>query len=103
MGPFTEACAISLDFLEKSAHNAPPPAGSPDWLMPLERALDDIPAVPIEQQQLLRLRQGQRVPLVPTVADSPQVAVLFQDQLVGLARVEQGMLIPTRLLVFESR
>lgn len=100
VGPFTDEDAISLDFLEKSVHNAAPPTGNPAWLTPLERALDDIPAVSVEGEQLQKLRQGQRITLVPSLPEAPQIAVLHQGKLVGLARVEQGVLIPTRLLVF---
>lgn len=99
VGPFTDSDAISLDFLEKSVHKAPPPTGTPDWLTPLERALDDIPAVSIDGGQLAKLRQGQRVTLVTPQPDSPQIAVLHQAKLVGLARVEGNQVIPTRLLV----
>ncbi len=102
VGPFTDENAISLDFLEKSVHNAPPPESHALWLTPLERALDDIPAVSIDGGQLVKLRQGQRILLIPPRPDSPQVAVLHQEKLVGLARTERGELIPTRLLNRDS-
>lgn len=102
VGPFTDQDAISLDFLEKSVHKAAPPTGEPCWLTPLERALDDIPAVSVEGGQLQKLRQGQRIVLVPPMADTPQIAVLHQGKLVGLARAERGELIPTRLLLVEG-
>lgn len=100
VGPFTEQNAISLDFLEESVHKAPPPENETFWLTPLERALDDIPAVSIEGGQLNQLRHGQRVTLTTPTSDASQIAVLHQEKLVALARVEGNQLIPTRLLVF---
>jgi tRNA pseudouridine55 synthase len=100
VGPFTDAEAISLDFLEKSVHNAPPPAGTPHWLTPLERALDDIPAVSIDGGQLTCLRHGQRFMLAKPQPDAPLVAVLHEGKLVALAQVAGNQVIPVRVLVF---
>lgn len=100
VGPFTDAEAISLDFLEKSVHNAPPPAGTPHWLTPLERALDDIPAVSIDGGQLTCLRHGQRFTLATPQPDAPLVAVLHEGKLVALAQVAGNQVIPVRVLVF---
>ena len=99
VGPFTDANAISLDFLEQSVHNAPPPEGMSRWLTPLERALDDIPALAIDGGQLSQLRHGQQVTLATHHPDTPQIAVMHQGQLVGLARVEGNRLISNRLLL----
>lgn len=97
VGPFTDRDAISLDLLEKSVHNAPP-SGETPWLTPLERALDDIPVVPIDGGQLTQLRHGQRVTLSTPTPDMPQIAVMHEGRLVGLARVEGNQVISTRLL-----
>ncbi len=98
VGPFTDAEAISLDFLAESVHKAPPPEGTSQWLTPLERALDDIPALTLEQGQWDTLRHGQRVTLANHHPDTAQLALLYQGNLVGLARVEGNQVISNRLL-----
>ncbi|MFM9890209.1 MAG: tRNA pseudouridine(55) synthase TruB [Rickettsiales bacterium] len=96
VGPFTDAAAISLDFMAESVHKAAPPGGNP-WLMPLATALDDIPALAVDDRQLKQLRHGQQVSLAPR-PDVPLIAVLHQGQLAGLARVAGNQLISSRLL-----
>jgi tRNA pseudouridine55 synthase len=98
VGPFTDADAISLDFLEESVHKAAPSEGSPLWLTPLEAALDDIPALALDGGQLNQLRHGQRVTLETSMPDAPQIAVLHDGKLAGLARIEGNQVISNRLL-----
>lgn len=98
VGPFTDEQAISLDFLEKSVHNAAPPGGSPPWLTPLEAVLDDIPALALSDGQWTQLRHGQRATLATPTPDAPQIAVLYEGKLVGLARIEGNQVISNRLL-----
>jgi tRNA pseudouridine55 synthase len=98
VGPFTDRHAISLDFLSSFVHKAPPPEGNSQWLTPLERALDDIPALTINGGQLQTLRHGQRVTLASHHPDTAQLALLYQGQLVGMARVEGNQVISNRLL-----
>ncbi len=102
VGPFTDRDAISLDFLEKSVHKAQPSEGNSFWLIPLERALDDIPALSLEEGQLTQLRHGQPVGLANHYPDTPQLGLLYRGTLVGLARVEGNRLISNRLLVRDS-
>lgn len=97
VGPFTDKDAISLDFLEKSAHNAPLAGDSP-WLLPLRVALDDIPAISLTAQQLSQLRHGQHALLTAPTPDAALAAAMFEGELAGLVRVEAGRLITQRLL-----
>ncbi len=97
VGSFRDQDAISLDFIAESVHNAAP-SGEIPGLLPLHAALDDIPALALEGQQLTQLRHGQRVPLTKPHPDAPQIAVMYQEMLVALARVERNQLIPVRLL-----
>jgi tRNA pseudouridine55 synthase len=62
-GPFTLDEAISLDFLEQSA-KARQLIGA---VLPLEEALDDIPALPVTSGQAQLLRHGQRLAGFPAV------------------------------------
>lgn len=97
VGPFTDAGAISLDFIEETIHNAPANAGMPAFVMPPSVALDDIPALTFTAQQVQTLRHGQQV-LLPPMPDTPLVGVLLQGQLVALVRVEGNHAITQRML-----
>lgn len=101
VGPFTDAHAISLDFLAQSVHKAPPLGEISSWLTPLTRALDDIPALSLGGGQLRQLRHGQRVTLERPHPDTPLVAVVDGNELAGLARVEGNQVIAVRLLVMK--
>lgn len=57
-GPFGEAVAIPLDKLGALGHIAPAP-GLGAHLLPLETALDDIPALAVSGEDAARLKQGQ--------------------------------------------
>jgi tRNA pseudouridine55 synthase len=101
VGPFTDSTAISLDFLEKSVHNAPPTGANPEWMLPLSVALDDIPALSLTAVQFATLYHGHSVEW-PTQKDSAIAAALYKGQVVALAKVEAGKLIPARRLnIFE--
>ena len=56
-GPFSLESAISLDFLEEAAKAR----ALTRTVLPLEAALDDIPALPVTSRQAEMLRQGQRL------------------------------------------
>ena len=99
VGPFTDAEAISLDFLAESVHKAPPLGDTSSWLTPLLRALDDIPALALNGGQLHQLRHGQRVTLDSPYPDTPQIVVVDGNEMAGMARVEGNQVISTRLLV----
>jgi tRNA pseudouridine55 synthase len=60
-GPFTLEQAVSLDFLEETA-KARQLDGA---VMPLQAALDDIPALPVTPGQAQLLRHGQRLAGIP--------------------------------------
>jgi tRNA pseudouridine55 synthase len=60
VGPFTAANAISLAMLEEMGDNL----GDFEHLLPLETALDDIPALAIKGEEAMRLKNGNAVPLI---------------------------------------
>lgn len=92
VGPFTDMDAISLDFLENSAHKA----ATPDGVLPLGVALDDIPVISLTAQQEQTLRYGQQVML--DHPDTCLAAALLDGELVALVRVEHGHVITQRML-----
>jgi tRNA pseudouridine55 synthase len=100
VGPFGEAHLISLEQLSSLCHRAATGEGSlADALMPVETALDDIPAVAISQVDAARLQRGQAVLL--RGRDAPifrgTVSVTVSGQLLALAEVDRGELIPKRV------
>lgn len=57
VGPFTEKNAISLDKLAEIVDSA----DAHEALLPITTALDDIPALPLSDQEASRLRNGQKL------------------------------------------
>ena len=103
VGPFTEADSIPLDILGTLVHSAP----AQDYLLPIEAALDDIPAVPVSGSQASLLRHGQPVRIsarersavaAERVAEGGTVLAMADGMLVALARFEDGTIRPTRVI-----
>ena len=103
VGPFTEADSIPLDILETLVHSA----SAQDYLLPIEAALDDIPAVPVSDLQASLLRHGQPVRIsarergvvaAASVAEGDTVIAMADGMLVALARIEGGAIRPTRVI-----
>lgn len=57
VGPFTQDNAISLDKLAEIVDSA----GAHEAILPIATALDDIPALPLSDQEASRLRNGQKL------------------------------------------
>ncbi|MFO0109995.1 MAG: tRNA pseudouridine(55) synthase TruB [Alphaproteobacteria bacterium] len=99
VGLFRENDAISLDFLENSAHSpADFVGGNPAWLLPTERVLDDIPAVAIEDSQWQSLRHGHGFRPVTPTPPAAMIGVLYRGQLVALAESDGASIQPKRML-----
>jgi tRNA pseudouridine55 synthase len=71
VGPFDEKSAISLDELGENMHVA----AACEHLLPVETALDDIPALAVTESEAGRLRNGQAVSLLRK-ADLERIAEL---------------------------
>ena len=100
VGPFTQETMISLEQLEALCHRAASGEGSlADALMPVETALDDIPALAISRADAARLQRGQAVLL--RGRDAPifrgTVYVTVSGQLLALAEVDRGEIVPKRV------
>lgn len=107
VGRFTEAQAISLEQAVALGHSLI----ASEHLLPIETALDDIPALAVTAAEAARLRQGQRVAL-PDLHERRSVSpVDFRDTkngalvsmrhdglVVALAHVEDGALRPVRII-----
>ncbi len=102
VGPFLEADAISLDSLEALGHG---PALM-ERLLPVETALDDIPALALTEAEARRLRCGQAISLMARVhrdrlrnlEQGSLVCATAGGKLVALARYEAGEVHPIRVL-----
>jgi len=100
VGPFGEETMILLEDLEALCHRAAAGEASlADALMPVETALDDIPALAVGRADAARLQRGQAVLL--RGRDAPifrgPVYVTVEGQLLALAEVDRGEIVPKRV------
>ena len=107
VGRFTEAQAISLERAVALGHSL----AASEHLLPIETALDDIPALAVTAAEAARLRHGQRVPLCDLCAPIPPIRPTQGGStrerssvrgticlVVALARIEDGALRPVRII-----
>ena len=100
VGPFGENDMISLEPLESLCHRAAAGEGHlADVLLPIETALDDIPALAVSPADAARLQRGQAVLLRGRDASIFRglVQVAVSGQLVAIAEVERGEIVPRRV------
>ena len=100
VGPFGEADMIPLEQLEALCDRAASGEGSlADALLPVETALDDIPALAVTRADAARLHRGQAVLLRGRDApnSSGTVYVTVAGRLLALAEIGNGELIPKRV------
>ncbi len=103
VGPFLEAQAISLD---KVLRNEDTPPASPDLLLPVATALADIPALALTAAEATALHHGQAISLVTLMGripgnadpDGGSVRAMAGSRVIGLCRLEDGLLKPERML-----
>jgi tRNA pseudouridine55 synthase len=100
VGPFGEEDMIPLADLEALWHRAAAGEGNlADALLPVETALDDIPALAVSRADAARLQRGQAALL--RGRDAPifrgTVFVTTSGELIALAEVDRGEIIPKRV------
>jgi tRNA pseudouridine55 synthase len=100
VGSFSERSMISLVDLEALCHRAAAGEASlADALMPVETALDDIPALAVSRADAARLQRGQAVLLrgrdAPIFRGTAYVTVA--GRLLALAEVDNGEIVPRRV------
>ena len=100
VSPFIESDMISLERLEALCHRAASGEGNlADLLLPVETALDDIPALAVSPADAARLNRGQAVLLrgrdAAIVRGTVQVAA--SGQLVAIAEIDRGEIVPKRV------
>jgi tRNA pseudouridine55 synthase len=100
VGPFDERDMISLEPLESLCHRAAAGEGHlADVLLPIETALDDIPALAVSPADAARLQRGQAVLLRGRDATifRGMVQVAVSGQLLAIAEVDRGEIVPRRV------
>jgi len=100
VGPFDENDMIPLEQLEALCDRAASGEGSlADALLPVETALDDIPALAVSRADAARLQRGQVVLMrgrdAPVVRGT--VFVTASGSLIALAEVDRGEIVPKRV------
>jgi len=100
VGPFAERDMISLERLESLCHRAAAGEGNlADLLLPVETALDDIPALAVSPADAARLNRGQAVLLrgrdAAVIRGTVQVG--SSGQLVAIAEIDRGEIVPKRV------
>lgn len=101
-GPFDLQNAISLESLEQLSQVPAP------WtfLLPIETALDDIPALALTESEARRLQSGNPVSLSHVASRHPQAELaegtvcraMQAERLVALVRIESGEIRPVRVM-----
>jgi tRNA pseudouridine55 synthase len=94
VGRFTEAEAISLDSAVALGHKL----AASEHLLPIETALDDIPALALTAAEAARLRHGQWIPVADRLDEGTLVGARHDRLIVALARIEGGGLRPVRII-----
>jgi tRNA pseudouridine55 synthase len=64
VGRFDETASIKLDELQEMAHKG----AASEALLPVQTALDDIPALAITEEEAFQLKQGRSIVLLPRLA-----------------------------------
>lgn len=98
VGNFTEKHAISLEVLEEMVHN-----GDLSSLLPVESALDDIPAMEVDSTQAALLRSGQSI-ILPSdhmmiAEEGASIPMLAQcdGKAIAICSAMQGKVKPVRV------
>ncbi len=106
VGNFHEKDTIFIDFFEEILH-------SPTFLKkikPIEKVLDDIPALFLTETEAIKLRQGQKIKLdsfkfnndfireYPNYKNFERVYTLNDDKLIALIEIDEGIVKPKRII-----
>ena len=103
VGPFSESMAISLESFAQLVHTG----AASKALLPVETALDDIPAHAVTAEDAFKLAQGRQVVLLPRQVEALQaqlkssadrtVSAFHEGRLVALCELQVGWLSPVRV------
>lgn len=106
VGPFSTENAIPLDFFQNPDHKPTPE----EVVLPLQTALDDIPALALKEAEAARLKQGQSLSFISKpdldrlvqagidINQGPTILALYQGKAVALVEASGPTLQPLRIL-----
>jgi len=102
VGPFREEDAIPLEKLDALGHSS----AAFERLLPVETALDDIPALALTESEAARIRRGQPVAVLRTkdretitsLDDGSMLCAMAGGKLIALTRLEGRQIHPVRLI-----
>lgn len=102
VGKFLEKHAISLEVLEEIRHKDGPGFLNPDFLLPVESALDDIPAMEVDSNQAMLLKRGQAIHLPTELSMKEEGAGIIMlascnGKAVAICEASQGKARPVRV------
>lgn len=113
VGPFSAAQAVSLDVFEDLVHKG----HALEALLPVETALDDIPATAVTEDEAFQLRQGRSIVLPPRRASelrdlrqprdiagkdfSKAVVAMGTDRAIAIGEARAGKLSPVRVFQWD--
>jgi tRNA pseudouridine55 synthase len=100
VGPFDEMAMISLERLDSLCHRAANGEGNlAGLLLPVETALDDIPALAVSMADAARLQRGQAV--LMRGRDAPvlrgPLSISASGRLIAIAEADRGEIVPKRV------
>ncbi len=102
VGPFGEGDSVTLELLGDLGYQA----RQSEALLPVETALDDIPALAVTDEDAFRLKQGRSIVLVPRQVEavkaglkpgSRTVSAMAGGSVVALCEMRAGRLEPSRV------
>jgi tRNA pseudouridine55 synthase len=107
VGGFGEQTAITLEILDELLHKR----ALLGALLPVETALDDIPALAVTAEDAFRLKQGRSIVLVPRQVEALKarlepgariVSAMAEGRVVALCEMRAGRLEPTRVFHLDT-
>lgn len=114
VGPFEEARSITLDELQEMGHKG----AASEALLPVQTALDDIPALAVTEEEAFQLKQGRSIVLLPRQAQelktwrrpreaagrdcSYSALATYRDEAVAIGDAQAGKFSPWRVFNMEK-
>lgn len=93
VGKFTLDCTISVEKFLEMSHNEI----LESVILPIRAVLDDIPAVPVSEADVVRIRHGQAIQALTPFPPETSVVLKGAEDVIALAVFRDGLLYPHRV------